>query len=109
MSKFSKSELTQMMQKALEAEENILAAWVGGSSATGAEDDYSDIDLAVICEDQEELLKQHVINHIWQVEESVWKNFFQKFYDFGLRYLYRDLDGARSQQVEGLRQIYFAL
>lgn len=88
MLNFSKSALTQIMQNALEADEKILAAWVGGSSATGYEDDYSDIDLVVICEDpvlvfnrlEEALLKQHVINHVWKVDDSLWKNFFQKFY-----------------------------
>lgn len=88
MNQFSKNELKQILHRALESEQDILAAWIGGSVATGYEDDYSDIDLVVICKNPslvfdvlEDVISKHfVINHTWHVEDSLWKNFFQKFY-----------------------------
>ncbi len=88
MVSFSKSKLIQIMQKALDADDDIIAVWMGGSAATGYDDDYSDIDLVVVCPDpslvfsrlEEALSQHHTISQIWKVEESFWKYFFQKFY-----------------------------
>jgi|GEM_PF-2181792 len=87
---FSKERIVSLLQKSLEADPRIHAAWLGGSTATGFEDDLSDTDIVVVCEDphivfnaiENALPVIASVSHVWKVEDSPWKNFAQKFYVF---------------------------
>jgi predicted nucleotidyltransferase len=83
-----KTQILEALHQALEKEEKIVSAWVGGSTATGYEDEISDIDIVAICESPElvfqkaesTLLSRWKIQQIWKVEDSIFKGFQQKFY-----------------------------
>lgn len=48
-----KQQLIQYLHELLKTNEQIQAAWLGGSDATGKADALSDIDLVMICEDKD--------------------------------------------------------
>jgi hypothetical protein len=68
----------------------ILAIWEGGSAATGYSDDYSDLDLAVIVDDEHvedafRLLEDYLdgrfgISHSVRIPEPAWHGHSQSFY-----------------------------
>lgn len=70
--------------------DNILAAWEGGSAATGYLDEYSDLDLALITTDEmveeifeltEKFLKDNYgISHKFRMPEPNWHGHSQCFY-----------------------------
>ena len=51
--------VSQDLLQFLQASKDVIAAWEGGSAATGFLDAYSDLDLLVICKDEsvEKVLK----------------------------------------------------
>ncbi|WP_415063295.1 nucleotidyltransferase domain-containing protein [Bdellovibrio sp.] len=85
---FSKKLIVERMNEALAATPQVFAAWLGGSTATGFEDELSDTDIVVICEDpqivfsvlEKTLASLATLSFVWKVEESFWKGFSQKFY-----------------------------
>ncbi|WII72814.1 hypothetical protein QJS83_02890 [Bdellovibrio sp. 22V] len=89
MQNFSK-DIKEIISSVLKSESEILAAWFGGSTATGFEDALSDTDVVTICRQPELVFsllekvfsEKFEITHIWEVEDSPWKNFSQKFYIF---------------------------
>lgn len=78
------------LRTVLEPEPGILAAWEGGSVATGFADEYSDLDLMIVCEDDRvercfELIEGHLaaeygIERRYRVPEPGWHGFSQCFY-----------------------------
>lgn len=80
--------IQEILHKALIADDLALSAWVGGSTATGFEDSLSDFDIVIISENPEHIFraletvlqKEFGIEKVWNVEESPWKGFHQKFY-----------------------------
>lgn len=85
---FSKKLIVERMNEALASTPEVLAAWLGGSTATGFEDELSDTDIVAICEDpqivfsvlEKTLISLAPVPFVWKVEESIWKGFSQKFY-----------------------------
>lgn len=83
-----KETILKAMTEALKKDPQIIAAWLGGSKATGFEDTLSDIDIVMICENAErpfEILDEalsslHKISQKWSVEDSPFKGLHQKFY-----------------------------
>ena len=78
------------IKQLLEADEKVITAWEGGSLATGYFDEYSDLDLAVISEDDaideifakvETYLKDNYgIKHKFRIPEPNWHGHSQCFY-----------------------------
>ncbi len=70
--------------------DEVVAAWEGGSAATGWHDEYSDLDLAVVCGDDsvevvisllDEFLEgRYGIERRFRVPEPAWHGFSQCFY-----------------------------
>ncbi|KHD89199.1 MAG: hypothetical protein OM95_05135 [Bdellovibrio sp. ArHS] len=85
---FDKNKIIEALSENLKSSSRAQAAWLGGSTATGYEDSLSDTDIVVISSSPEEIFKiieaslrqLFPIEHIWNVEDSPWKNFSQKFY-----------------------------
>lgn len=84
----NKNEVVKLMKGALATLTEVEAIWLGGSRATGTEDDLSDTDLVVVSPVPEpvfaaleaSLNQVGLIDRIWKVEGSIWRNFHQKFY-----------------------------
>jgi len=80
------SELKELFINQIE----IIAVWEGGSAATGYLDEYSDLDLAVVCEDEAVesvfnllenfLSEQYGIIRQFRMPEPTWHGFSQAFY-----------------------------
>lgn len=78
------------LKELLFAREDIVAAWEGGSAATGFYDDYSDLDLSIIVAGRETnevftLLEKHFeelygIERQYRVPEPAWHGMSQCFY-----------------------------
>lgn len=74
----------------LQSKDKIVAAWEGGSVATGFADEYSDLDLLVIIEDKDtepvfQLLQEHFsslygIERYYRLPEPAWHGMSQAFY-----------------------------
>lgn len=74
----------------LHADSRVLAAWLGGSDATGRADDMSDIDLCIIAEDRRAKELRPVLEAIigrvspirvkFDLPEPTWHGFPQSFY-----------------------------
>lgn len=74
----------------LQCDQRVLAAWLGGSDATGRADDLSDIDLCIVAEDgRGKELRQVLENLIasaspirvkYDLPEPTWHGFTQSFY-----------------------------
>lgn len=113
---FSKEHVVEILKNSLESHPSIQAAWIGGSTATGFEDDLSDTDIVAICEDPEVVFEQiekvlpviSTVSHIWKVEESPWKNFSQKFYVFdeGPETYYIDAGVFQSLKPEDYQEYF---
>lgn len=88
MKPFSKIKILSTIQQKLEVEGEIQALWVGGSAATGCEDELSDTDLVAICAQPERVFatlerclnESHPVAAVWPVEQPPWPGFHQKFY-----------------------------
>jgi predicted nucleotidyltransferase len=84
----SRQLMIDTLHKRLAAEDFVLAAWLGGSDATGRTDEYSDIDLQVIVEDENvekafELMHAAVeslspIEHRYRFPEPTWHGHSQE-------------------------------
>ncbi len=85
-----KEELYQSLKDMLYARNDVYAAHLGGSSATGFEDEFSDLDLEVICADhavedifkdvETFLQKNYGILQSYRMPEPTWHGFSQCFY-----------------------------
>jgi predicted nucleotidyltransferase len=81
-----RNEIKEMFQK----EEKVLAAFEGGSAATGYLDEYSDLDLGIVTDDDyvEEIFKQmeeyleqnYGVKHKFRMPEPNWHGHSQCFY-----------------------------
>ncbi|HPQ41388.1 MAG TPA: hypothetical protein PLV45_13525, partial [bacterium] len=77
-------------QQLIESRSDVLAAWEGGSAATGYLDDYSDLDLAIVCADDavetviacvdDFLEEKYGIEKRFRVPEPAWHGFSQCYY-----------------------------
>lgn len=110
---FSKAEVIEKLQTSLVAEPRVSALWLGGSAATGFEDDLSDTDLVVICESPEVVFRNieatlTCISQIWTVEDSIWKGFSQKFYILseGPQTYYLDIGVFQSKDPKDYREFF---
>jgi len=78
------------MKDLLYQRNDVIAVWEGGSVATGFDDEYSDLDLGIICEDDsvetlyelvtEYLDKNYGIINKYRVPEPTWHGFSQCYY-----------------------------
>lgn len=85
-----KQNINSDLKELLESDVKILTAWEGGSAATGFQDDFSDLDLAVVCEDEHVekvffsienyLEKKHGIKAKFRMPEPTWHGHSQCFY-----------------------------
>lgn len=88
--------------------EPVIAAWVGGSAATGYLDEYSDLDLAVVCEDDsvesvisqmEAFLEERFgVVAKFRIPEPTWHGFSQIFYQLAHTPEFYYLDAAFIRQ-----------
>ncbi len=89
----NRSEITKDLNKLMYAEEKVIAVWEGGSVATGFADEYSDLDIVIVCEDdaveeifsliESHLEKSYGIIKKYRVPEPAWHGFSQCFYKTG--------------------------
>ncbi len=83
-------QITCELKSFLAARDEVIAAWEGGSAATGYMDPYSDLDLAVVCRDDsveavislldEFLTERYGILKRLRMPEPAWHGFSQIFY-----------------------------
>ncbi|MBN2300576.1 MAG: hypothetical protein JXC31_05260 [Acholeplasmataceae bacterium] len=86
----NKKKLYKELKEKLNDLPYVIAAWEGGSKATHFDDEYSDLDLAVIVQDEEVetaflffedyLNKNFKINRQFRISEPAWHGFSQAFY-----------------------------
>jgi len=86
----NREEIKKGLNSLLYDNEKVIAVWEGGSVATGFADEYSDLDLAVVCEDDavEEiftLIEGHLENEYkiedkFRLPEPAWHGFSQCYY-----------------------------
>lgn len=84
------NQLYQELKNLLFQREDVLAAWEGGSHATGFADEFSDLDLSIVCKENsvEEIFsslntfleKEYGILQKYRVPEPTWHGFSQCFY-----------------------------
>ncbi|HXK49916.1 MAG TPA: nucleotidyltransferase domain-containing protein [Clostridiales bacterium] len=89
----NRSEITEGLKSLLEKNDKVIAVWEGGSAATGFLDDHSDLDLAVVCEDdavedvffeiESHLESVYGIEEKFRMPEPAWHGFSQCFYKTG--------------------------
>jgi len=89
----TREQVAEEIKSLLIKDKKVIAAWEGGSAATGFMDKYSDLDLAVVCEDDaveavyaklEKLIeKNYGIERKYRVPEPAWHGFSQCFYKVG--------------------------
>lgn len=85
----SKQQIQSQLRALLESDSTIVAAWEGGSKATGFEDEFSDLDLAIVVEDEalesvmskvnDFLETQYGIQALYRIPEPAWHGFSQLF------------------------------
>jgi len=85
-----KEKITNELKQLWQADKKIHTFWEGGSVATGFDDDYSDLDAALICDDDyveevftktEKLLDEsYGISEKFRVPEPCWHGHSQSFY-----------------------------
>lgn len=83
------NEFVRVLKDGLESDEGVRAAWLGGSKATGTEDEHSDIDMVLIAEDDEVervlekaralIASLSPIRHYWRAPEPAWHGHSQFF------------------------------
>ena len=98
-----REEFIQKFKDLIENCEFIYTAWEGGSAATGFLDKYSDLDLAIICDDNKievvfDLIETHLqenygIRHKFRMPELNWHGHSQCFYQLEelSEFLYADI------------------
>jgi predicted nucleotidyltransferase len=98
-----RNKIKEEMRKIYDSDQRIISVWEGGSAATGFLDEYSDLDLAIICEDDdiesvfektEKYLKEtYGIIQKFRMPEPNWHGHSQCFYiiDNCPKYFYVDL------------------
>lgn len=106
-----KEQLYALLKDMLMKRDDVLAAYVGGSKATGFDDEFSDLDLEVICKDDavedvfsavEHLFKSSFgILRSYRMPEPAWHGFSQCFYlvDHMPKHFYVDL-AVIKQSIE---------
>jgi len=82
--------MADALRSFLEPRTDVLAAWEGGSAATGYLDEYSDLDLAIVCTDDavetviacvdDFLERTYGIEKRFRVPEPAWHGFSQCYY-----------------------------
>jgi predicted nucleotidyltransferase len=82
--------IKESLASRLEGEDRVLAAWEGGSAATGYFDEYSDLDLMIVIKDKDtesifQILQDHLeskygILRMFRVPEPAWHGMSQCFY-----------------------------
>lgn len=109
-----KTKLYDLLKKELFDLNFVLAVFEGGSKATGFNDDYSDLDLEIICEDDkvedvfkvfEKALKDHFgILRSYRMAEPAWHGMSQCFYlvDQMPKHFYIDLAVIKVSKEERL-------
>jgi len=85
-----KKHITKELKELWEADEKIHTFWEGGSVATGFDDEYSDLDAALICDDdyveevfiktEEYLSENYGIQEKFRVPEPCWHRHSQSYY-----------------------------
>lgn len=85
-----RSDVVRGLKRLLEKQQFVVAAWEGGSAATKKLDEYSDLDVLIVCEDDSvervfDMLEYHLENAYgimrkYRVPEPTWHNFSQSFY-----------------------------
>lgn len=86
----TKKEIIKKLRPFVEANQEIVAAWEGGSNATGNEDMYSDLDLMIVTQNESkervyDLLVDYLesefgIERKYRVKEPTWHGFSQGFF-----------------------------
>ncbi len=101
---FNRTDVVALMKPWIMANPDILAVWEGGSAATGRLDEYSDLDLSIVVEDDaiEKIFaafdtwieKTFGIIHKYRVPEPTWHGLSQCFYDVDkvTPFVYLDID-----------------
>lgn len=94
--------IIERLVQELSACDFVLAAWLGGSEATGRTDEWSDIDMQILCEDEraeDTLAAVHraadsfgPIVHRWRLAEPTWHGHSQEFSRVHGAGLFADLD-----------------
>lgn len=87
---FTRESAVNVIKKKVLEMEKVTAAWEGGSVATGFDDDYSDLDLCMICKDEhkEEVLSEMVKflentfgqENMYRLPEPTYHGFSQVFF-----------------------------
>lgn len=82
--------IAESLKAFLQGRDDVLAAWEGGSAATGFQDAFSDLDLAVVCRDDgveaviagmdRFLSESYGVVRRFRVPEPAWHRFSQVFY-----------------------------
>ncbi|MBN1967813.1 MAG: nucleotidyltransferase domain-containing protein [Candidatus Delongbacteria bacterium] len=83
-------EVSEILKSFLYGRDDVIAAWEGGSAATGYYDEFSDLDLAIVSEDDkveeiftafEDLISEKFgIIRKYRIPEPAWHGFSQCFY-----------------------------
>ncbi|MFP4458433.1 MAG: hypothetical protein ACLFSQ_02455 [Candidatus Zixiibacteriota bacterium] len=86
----SRMQIVDAIKAFVEENDNIIAAWEGGSAAYAEDDELSDLDLITICEDEDKLLVfekfrdflsgQYSIRKEINVPEPTWHGYSQSFF-----------------------------
>ncbi|MBN1151426.1 nucleotidyltransferase domain-containing protein [candidate division WOR-3 bacterium] len=107
-----KSSIKSGLSDILKGEDSVSAVWEGGSAATGFEDKYSDLDLAVICSEdfveevfsvvEDYITKNHAIEKKFRLSEPTWHGNSQCFYKLenSPKFYYIDLTVIKESSDE---------
>lgn len=90
---YSRKDVKERLREWAFNQPELLAAWEGGSAATGFVDDYSDLDVCLVCKDQivedvfeaieSDFKKAFGIVNQYRLPEPTWHGFSQGFYKLG--------------------------
>ncbi|MGS0973200.1 MAG: nucleotidyltransferase domain-containing protein [Candidatus Izemoplasmataceae bacterium] len=85
-----RDDVVKGLKRLLEKQDFVIAAWEGGSAATNKLDEYSDLDVLIVCcDDSVELVFDLLDDHLeysygivrkYRVGEPTWHKFSQAFY-----------------------------
>lgn len=116
--KMTRDEIAFDLKRLLEKDENILAAWEGGSAATGFQDEFSDLDLILISKDDavekslskiKNYLQKIGIRSQFRLPEPTWHGHSQAFFflENSPKFYYIDLliekESAKNRLTEADR------
>ncbi|MCP5022720.1 MAG: hypothetical protein GY930_13220 [bacterium] len=98
----SRAQIIDRLSEDLSQHEFILAAWMGGSDATGRTDELSDIDMQILCQDGQVDQTFAVIHaaaesfgpivHRWRLPEPTWHGHSQELSRVAGAGIFSDLD-----------------